>query len=347
MKRVIVVGNGIIGLSVAWRLRQRGAAVDVLAGPPEGQASRAAAGMLAPGAEITTPNDWTRLALASLASWREFVRELELASGGSIDYRNSGALELAFTEAEWSELRSRAREQRSLGIASREVGWPEASRMASGLCPRFTGALYYPGDGVVDPVDVMTCLRRLCPPSAGPANRVEADDVRVGVWTGGEYHAADAVVIAAGAWTSKIEVRVGGSLLRLPEAFPVRGHMLGYRLSPGLLGPILRRDHTYLVQRRSGFLVVGASQEEVGFDSEPDRNAIAALHLHAQQLLPGTLRGLTPESWWGFRPGIRAGAPFIGRLPEHPHLFAAYGHFRNGVLMAPETARRIADLVMG
>lgn len=348
MKRVIVVGGGIVGLSIAWRLAQRGATVKVFdAAPSAGQASKAAAGMLAPGAELTAETPWSRMALDSLASYREFVFELARESGGPIDYRNCGGLELAFSAEEWSALRLRAERQRPLGIATREMNWREAGYLASGLCPEAHGAMYYPGDGIVDPVELLGCLRLLCPPEPGSVNRVEASSASARVWADGRLREADAVVLAAGAWTSRIEIRASGEPVRLPAAFPVRGQMIGYRLPKGALGPILRRGSTYLVQRRTGFLVVGASQERVGFDLEPDRNAIARLHLHAQQLLPGMLRGLTPEHWLGLRPGIESDAPFIGPVAPGLPLFAAYGHFRNGILLAPETARRMATLVMG
>ncbi len=152
----------------------------------------------------------------------------------------------------------------------------------------------------------------------------------------GEYP-DDSVLIAAGAWSSGL--RPG-----LPVAMPVRGHLISYRPERALISSILRHGHTYLLQRRDTELIAGSSTEYVGFDRAIDEQTVGDIHSRAAQLLPD-LAALTPaDRWNGFRPGIEGGCPVVGRI-EGTNIWTAYGHYRNGILLAPETARMIAESV--
>ncbi|MDQ6708841.1 MAG: FAD-dependent oxidoreductase, partial [Acidobacteriota bacterium] len=146
---VIVIGGGIVGMSIAWRLAQRKLRVEVLdAGVIGGEASWAGAGMLAPGGEIEQRSGWSVFALESLQLYPAFVAELESESGLKVDFRQSGAKDLAFDDAEWADLTARAARQSALGIDSSPIPGEQA--------------LFYPGDAVVDPRDVVQGLRRAC-----------------------------------------------------------------------------------------------------------------------------------------------------------------------------------------
>ena len=152
--------------------------------------------------------------------------------------------------------------------------------------------------------------------------------------------------MAAGAWASGIEVRSGGRLLDLPKAYPVKGHLLGYRLPPGSLVPILRRGHTYVLQRSNGFTIAGSNEERAGFDRTVDAATADDIHRRAVSLF-GYLEGRSPqERWTGFRPATETAEPAIGRV-EGTDVWLAYGHFRNGILMAPATAERVAAEILG
>jgi glycine oxidase len=329
-------------------LAQRGARVDLFdAGVLGGEASYAGAGMLAPGAEILQRGGWTDLALDSLAAYPAFVDELKAESGVPIDYRECGAIELAFTGEEWESLRRRARLQSGLGIRSIESGAGEAARAIPGAAlGGIAGALHYTKDAIVDPRDIMTALRRALAQRnvrvrehTGVSEvRSKADRVVVHTSTG-EWE-GDCAVLSAGAWTSRIEVTEEGIARTLAPALPVRGHLIGWQLPP-TLGPILRHEHTYLLQRNSGFLIAGTSEERVGFERAVDSATVAAIAGRARMLLP-SLPAVPDEAWIGFRPGTEAGEPVIGRLGES-RIWLAYGHYRNGILMAPATALRIAD----
>jgi glycine oxidase len=333
----IIIGAGIIGSSIAWRLAQAGAGVTLLdAGTFGGEASWAGAGMLAPGGEIAGRTAWTEFALESLALYPAFVRELEGESRVAIDYRRCGAVELACTETEWQELRARRAVQEELGIRAEAID----------------GGLFYPDDALVDPRDVTRALRRacekrgvrICEQTRALEVRVAAD--RVDIETSGGALSAGAVVLAAGAWSGAVPVVCGGERLETPASFPVRGHLLGYRMEPGSLGPILRRGHTYVMQRSNGFTIAGTSSEQVGFNRELDPQIVAGIHARACELLPRLRSAPGPEAWLGFRPATEDFEPCIGRL-GNTRLWLAYGHYRNGILLAPATAARVSGEIVG
>jgi glycine oxidase len=327
---VIIAGAGIIGLSCAWRLAQRGLRVTVFdAGQAAREASWAGAGMLAPGGEILAESAFTEMALRSLRQFPDFVGELEEETKRSIDYRRSGAVEVALTDDEAETLTGRAARQEELGIHSevcRHNGWP---------------ARFYPDDAVVDPRDVTRALLIACRArgvvihECEPVVQVSTSGHAVHT-TSDEYRDSGAV-IAAGAWSSDL-------FPRLPRTSPVRGHLIGYRVAPGLLDPILRHGHTYLLQRRSGLLVAGSSTEHVGFDRSIDAGITEDIHRRAAGLLPALGPLQASERWNGFRPGIDAAGPAIGRIAG-TSVWTAFGHYRNGILLAPETARAIAESV--
>ena len=147
-------------------------------------------------------------------------------------------------------------------------------------------------------------------------------------------------MIAAGAWSSGIQVTVDTQPHELPRSFPVKGHLLGYRLPAGSLGAMVRHEHTYVLQRADGFTIAGSSTEDAGFDRTIDPQIASAVAARAGTLVPA-LASLQPESvWTGLRPATGAAAPLIGRV-QSSRLWLAYGHYRNGVLLAPATCDQV------
>lgn len=331
---MIVAGAGIIGLSCAWRLARCKIAVTVFdAGAAGGEASWAGAGMLAPGGEMDAASPLAEMALSSLKMYPEFVEALREASGLPIDYQRCGAVELALNNCEADHLERRAARQSAMGIRS------ESTSYAGSAAARF-----YPDDALVNPRDVMAALRTACLRSGvsihehEPVAEVFPDGS--GVRTNRARYQDDGVLIAAGAWSSAL---TGG--LNRPATMPVRGHLIAYKAKAGMLGTILRHDHTYLLQRDSGSLIAGSSTEHVGFDRAIDQSVVAAIHDRASRLMP-ELAGMWPaECWNGFRPGIEGGIPAIGRI-EGTRILTAFGHYRNGILLAPDTALRIERLIV-
>lgn len=340
--QVIVIGAGIIGSSIAWRLAQAGAAVTLVdAGAPGNEASWAGAGMLAPGGEIESRTPWTELALRSLAQYPGFVAELQAESGVTIDYQHCGATEFAYTEAEWRQLLARRAAQQELGIRV------EVAEPGSGAA----GALSYPDDALVNPRDITRALAtacrrhnvRVCPNTAVTAIRLAVTHVEV--VTAAHTESAGVAVLAAGAWSSRIPVLRAAEAVRIPVSFPVRGHLLGYSLAPGSLGPILRHGHTYVMQRSNGFTIAGTSSEQVGFDRALDQAVIADIRARATRLVPLLRVAPEPEAWLGFRPATEDFEPRVTRLPDS-NLWLAYGHYRNGILLSPITAEMVSSQIL-
>jgi glycine oxidase len=323
----IIVGGGIIGCSIAWELARAGRRAAIFeASRPGSQASGAAAGMLAPGGEFDASSSLARDAVDSLRIYPAFVRDLSVESGTEIDFRLCGALEHPCGDAQ--TLARRANEQRnSLGIATQI---------------RADGGVFYPDDALVDPRHAMQSLIAACNARGvqifeqKPVRHVELSPNGVVV----DETGARTAVIAAGAWSSSIQ-----TVEILPESFPVRGHLLGYWLEPGLLPHILRRGPTYVFQRTNGYVIAGSDMEHVGFEAGPDPDRVEAIRRGACELFPA-LAGRRPDDvWTGFRPATAAGKPHICRFKKS-RLWLAYGHFRNGILLAPHTARRIASEII-
>lgn len=291
--------------------------------------------MLAPGGEIASRNRWAEFMLESLALYPAFVQELQSETGLTIDYRRSGALEVAQTDAEWRDLLTRRAAQAELGIRAQVAD----------------GGLFYPDDALVDPREVTGALRCACQKRgvriweqtrvlAVRATGKQADVES----TGGVLHAS-AAVLAAGAWSGQVPVVGPQGPLAIPASFPVRGHLLGYALDPGTIGPILRHGHTYVMQRSSGFTIAGTSSEQVGFNRELDPHTVAGIHTRACALEPRLRSAPQPIAWLGFRPAAANFQPAIGQLGD-TCVWLAYGHYRNGILLAPATAARVSREIM-
>lgn len=327
MKSVTIAGAGIIGLSSAWRLAQRGWQVTVFdRREAVREASWAAAGMLAPGGEVDFNTALAESALRSLSMFPEFIRGLEEESGLTVEYRQCGAIEVAFDEAHVRNLTAKAAQQAAIGIASEPCYYLGCS------------ARRYAADAMVDPLSINEALLAACH-GRGVAIHEHEPVTEVlpngsGVRTGRGEYLSDRVLIAAGAWSSAL---VPG----LPRVRPVRGHLLCFEMEPGLLTTIVRSGHTYVLQREAGGMIAGSSMEEAGFDRTPDAAISADIHKRAAQLVPELADAKPSDCWTGLRPASDAG-PIIGRFCD-TNIWTAYGHFRNGILLAPITAQFIQD----
>lgn len=300
------------------------------------EASWAGAGMLAPGGEISARSELAAMALRSLAGYEAFVRELEKETGFDIDFQRCGAFELAANDAERAALERKAETQRLMGIESESSRWEAFD------------ARFYPDDAIVAPRQLTAALRTACL-RMGVELREHEQVLEVsadGAWvrTAREtIRDGDGVLIAAGAWSSSL-------CSILPRTVPVRGHLVSWDLAPGTLPSIVRHDHTYLLQRRNGTLIAGSSTEDAGFDRTIDEGIVADIRDRAARLLPMLAEMEPSAAWIGFRPAIAAAtgiacAPLVGQVGRK--LWAAVGHYRNGILLAPETARLVTESVTG
>ncbi len=351
----IVVGGGVIGLSCAWRAAQRGARVAVLdrAQPPAG-ATRVAAGMLAPVGELTFGEpELLELTLASADLYPDFVAELEAATGISTGYERRGALHIALDRDEAAELRRVHDLQRSLGLEAEWLPPRRCRELEPGLTPSFNGGVHAPGEAVVDPRALTGALLAALASEKAEvwagieisAALMEGERI-IGVRTSdGEELIAATVVLAAGAWSGRAEW--------LPEAArpavrPVKGQVVELRTldREPPCERILASERVYLVPRAGGRLVVGATVEERGFDTTVTAGGVHELLREAYRLLPDVAEMELVEAMAGLRPGTADNLPLIGPGALEGLLLAT-GHHRNGILLAPLTAERVAEALVG
>jgi len=351
--RVVIIGAGVIGLGIAWRLAAR-AAVNVFdRGKAGGGASHAAAGMLAAACEAE-PGEETLVALGreSQARWPAFADELQRASGIDVELRPEGTLVLALTGDDAAEIAHHLEFQRRLHLPLEWLSAAATRVREPHLAGKIAGALFSPQDHQVDNRKLARALR-IAAESAGavvhehrPVREIIARGGRTkGVLLDdGAIAAADVVVLAAGAWSRGI---AGLPPDGRPPVRPVKGQMLALRMDAAapLLNHVVWAPGAYLVPRRDGRLIVGATVEEKGFDETVTAGGVLTLLEAAWRALPAVEELPIDEIWVGHRPGSRDDAPILGRGPLEG-LFYATGHHRNGILLTPVTADAMARLVL-
>ncbi len=349
---LVVIGAGIVGLSCAWRAAQAGASVLVVErDEPGAGASGVAAGMLAPVTEADFgEEELLALNLESRAMWPGFAAELEEVTGMPSGYADSGALVVAADRDDAESLRRLHSFQRDRGLES-EWLTPRAARdLEPGLSPRVGGAILAPQDGHARPGAVVAALTQALGSAGGELRTgVEVDGLITsgsavtGVRTAaGEELLADTVLVAAGAWSSQGGLAAEG---HAPQVRPLKGQLLELRARRGHPLPVTRLVRTprcYLVPRADGSLVLGATSEEQGFDTTVTADGVFRLLEAAYEVLPDVAELELVSARAGLRPATRDNRPVIGASAT-PGLAWAAGHGRNGVLLAPLTARRVVD----
>jgi glycine oxidase len=321
---VIIAGAGIIGISLALELRERGATVLVLdRAEPGSEASSAAAGMLAP-SDPETPEALHSLAMASARMFAAFVQKVESAAGIQVDFRRVGTIALTPEP-------TAPREYRRLSAAELQLLEPSIH------CS--DNSAYFVREDSVDPHlltrAALAAARTLAVEIRGhtAVTEIRARGDAVEVVTQADTFFAAAAVDCRGAWSgTPVRPRKGQMLYVLPEAT--------------LLQHVLRTPEVYVVPRSSGKVLIGATVEDVGFDKAVDPSAIHRLLSAAAKYLPALASAPITQSWAGLRPGTPDDLPIIGPT-DTPRIFTATGHFRNGILLAPVTAQIMADLVNG
>ena len=344
----IVVGAGVIGLSVAWRAAQEGLRVRVLErGRAGGGASGVAAGMLAPVGEVRWGEDeLLALALRSHAAWPAFAAGLAAVTGRAPGHRQVGALHVALDRDEAAELRRRHELMREHGLDAEWLGSRECRRLEPGLAPGVVGGVHARHEAAVDPRELTASLLEACRRAGVDVREgCEAsaallrDERLAGVRSAdGEEHRAERTVLAAGAWSAAEWLPPEAR----PRVRPVKGQILTLRASAGSppCERIVASERFYAVPRADGTLVVGATVEEAGFDTRVTAGAVHELLRESSRALPDVAELELVEVQAGLRPGSPDNAPLIGRAAI-AGLVLATGHFRNGVLLAPVTAELV------
>lgn len=354
---VVVVGAGVAGLGAAWRLASAGVSVRVLErAVPGAGASSAAAGMLAPVSEAELIEDPSlELKLESLRRWPGFAAELEAASGVELEHRQEGTLVVAIDRDDAEGLRRHYEHMRALGLPASWLTGEAARGLEPLLSAAITAAISIPTDHQVDPLRLIEALRvaaQRAGASIESGAEVESVEVEGGAargvvarFGGGEpvFVPARQVVIAAGCWTRQIRGLPGllGRAIR-----PVKGQMMSLWMEPApVLSRVVRAPDCYLIPRRDGRLIIGATSEERGFDDRLTAGGLFELLRGAWETLPITYELPVHRTWTGLRPASLDNEPVLGQTSVGGLVMAA-GLYRNGILLTPIVAELIAEAVL-
>ncbi|MYW02602.1 glycine oxidase ThiO [Streptomyces sp. SID3343] len=354
---VVVVGAGVVGLSVAWRASTRyGLAVTVVDPAPGRGASHAAAGMLTPVSELQYGEEsLLELNTESARRYPAFAAELADASGLPSGYRTCGTLAVALDADDRAVLKDLHAYQERLGLSSSRLTSRECRRLEPMLSPAITGGLHVDDDHQIDNRRLVAALLAACE-RAGVTfvrERVErilvTDDRAHGVrLANGRDLSADQVLLAAGCRSALIP---GLPPEVVPPVRPVKGEILRLRVPP-VMAPFLSRNvrgvvkggSMYLVPRADGELVIGATEYERGHDTETTAGGVYELLRDAHELVPGVTELPLVETLAGLRPGSPDNAPIVGRS-SLAGLVVATGHYRHGILLTPITADTVAEVL--
>ncbi|TCR22099.1 glycine oxidase ThiO [Streptomyces sp. BK205] len=353
---VLVVGGGIIGLVTAWRAAQHGLSAAVADPEPGGGAAQVAAGMLAAVTELHYGEQTLLgLNLASAHRYPDFAAELTELTGHDLGYRRCGTLAVALDADDRAHLRELHALQRQSGLESEWLSGRECRRLEPMLAPGVRGGLRVDGDHQIDPRRLTRALLAACERAGVVFHRVWAERLRVvrdraaGITTtDGDQLDAGQVVLAAGSLSGRLE---GVPEAVLPPVRPVKGQVLRLtvptRYAPFLsrtVRAVVRGSQVYLVPRENGELVIGATSEELGWDTTVTAGGVYELLRDAHELVPGITELPLTETRAGLRPGSPDNAPLLGPT-DLPGLLLATGHYRNGVLLTPVTGDVMAHVL--
>lgn len=342
----IIVGGGVIGLLSARELARAGCRVHLVErGALGGEASWAGGGILSPIYPWRLPEPVTALAAWGQRHYPELARELAAETGIDPEWERSGLLVLDTDESgpamEWA-----ARHR----IALEPIEDPVRVAALEPACRPAGRALWLPEVAQIRNPRLIRALRadlerrgvRLYEQTAVTSLLRHGDRIE-GVHAGRETLRADVVIVAAGAWSGRVleelDIRI--------DVGPVRGQMLLYRAVPGAIRRILLAAGRYAIPRRDGLVLFGSTVEETGFEKETTPEAREELRRAAESLAPVLADCGIEQHWSGLRPGSADEIPYIGHVPGVQGLFLNAGHFRNGLLLAPASARLMADMVLG
>lgn len=346
---ILIVGGGVIGLSLADALAERGARVALLErGSVAREASAAAAGLLAPQSEMEEPGPYLDFCLASRRMFPDLVARLREETGIDARLREEGMIRPAPTEAEERMLLSRAEWQTRAGLRARVLALDEARAIEPALAPLGRVAVHFLEDHSLEP-------RALCAALAASAARrgaelvenepvaglLREDDAVTGVRLArGGVRRAGRVVLAAGCWSRLLsEARPD-----VPVE-PVKGQVIALRLPAPIFRHSIHDSRVYLAPRHDGRVVIGATEEHgAGFDRRVTPDGLLRLLDAARDLVPALGDATFEDAWAGLRPGTPDRRPILGPSGIRG-LDLATGHFRNGILLAPITAARMSDWI--
>lgn len=346
---VIVVGGGVIGCSIAWRLAQSGLKVTVFERGRVGcEASRAAAGMLSPQGESQTAGPFFDFCLRSRAMYRRFAEELTGSSGIDVEYNDEGTLFVVLQGEDDRERTRWASWQLEAGLPLEHVTAQDLHQIEPAVTELASRAIFLPKEHQVENRRLMDALE-VAIKRAGvdvieevEVTAIQSVDGRVtGISTANQTIDAGAVIVAAGTWCERLLEPLGLKV----GLIPARGQMLAVRSPRARIVRVLHSSKVYLVPRRDGRVLIGATVEYAGFDKRVTVEALNYLLSGAVELMPSLGDAEVVETWSGLRPDTADHFPVLGPSGIE-NLWLASGHFRNGILLAPLTAALIAESVI-
>lgn len=347
-----IVGGGVIGVAIAFELAAEDLRVVVLDWQQPGQeASWAAAGMLSPAPDSPRDIPLAPLGRESLKLYPRFIAAIEEESGKSASYAQDGAVEILLAPHGDIDRDQKGAEYRLLGLAAEGVSLSAAREREKSFTPDARAALWLPEEATVEPRLLMNALL------AAAQNRgvTIRSDTRVtnlvceqnrcaGVIAGGERIEAAQVVVAAGCFSGNV-ANGAAHVARLLPTRPVRGQMVALRHEGFRLSRVLRSERGYLVPRRDGRVIAGSTKEEAGFEKRVTAEGIRKVLNAAIELCPALAAAEIVETWSGLRPGTPDDLPILGPT-DIDGLLIATGHYRNGILLTPITAKLIRDWIV-
>lgn len=351
MARVVILGGGIIGLSLAYELSRRGVGARVLERREPGrEASWAGAGILTPAGGDGARRPIDRLRALSLARLDEWSRDLRTETGIDNGFLKCGSLRLALSDREVADLDREAASWRAEGVEIHQVSVERRRELAPALGAEVTRAYHLPGEAQVrNPrhlraLTVAACRRGVTVDSGTPATGFVEEGARVrAVTTPRGPVEGDAFVVACGAWSPPLLEAVG---LELPGE-PVRGQIVLLDAGTPPLGQVLWWGPRYVVPRPDGRVLVGSTQERTGFDRSPTAGGVRGILDAARRLVPQLEGASFVRAWAGLRPGTHDDHPYLGAVPGRENLWVATGHLRAGLELSAGTAVVLADLIEG
>lgn len=351
MTEVLIIGGGIIGLSIARELRKKGVRkVRVLeknlaCGM---EASNAAAGMLAPQAEADNNDDFFNFCQTSRDLYPNFAEELLEETGIDIELDRTGTLYLAFTEKDKGELESRFFWQKRANLQVEKLSAKEVLEIEPNVSPKVLFGLRFAMDWQVENRKIIEAFVKT-EKSEFVAREVKSlifENYKViGVKTDLEKIYAPIVIIASGAWTSLIKDKF--DLLSNIKVKPIRGQMIAFNNSKKLFRHVIYNHRGYAVPRKDCRILVGATVEDVGFNNQTNDVDSASLVKVALEISPAFENLCLKNTWASLRPFAADGLPILGEFPEIENLYIATAHYRNGILLAPLTAKILANKIVG
>ena len=348
---VVIIGGGVIGLSIAYVLAGEGVSCTLLERGELGQeASWAGAGIISPGSEKPSRLPSAQLRTLSANLHEEWSRSLKESTGIDNGYRRSGGVDVALDDHDAAELRSSAGRWRDEGISHERLEPKEFSRVEPALGPRVKLAYFLPDRAQIRNPRHLRALGEasqirgatLLPQTAVESLILEGSRV-TGVRTASGNFSCGQLIVAAGAWSESLLKTIGEEL----PTPPIRGQIVLFHPERPLLRRIVEHGTRYLVPRDDGRVLAGSTEEYAGFDRSTTEEGIRGLIEFAETICP-VLRGVTVEKTWaGLRPGSLDRRPTIGPMAGWDNLIIATGHQRSGLQLSPGTAALVSDFVLG